>query len=517
MSEPSSQQRPARGIRFLDRLGLGVLSLVQLFLVGIAVVSANYLGFQQYGRLDWSKTSDYSLSPATISLLESRTMRVRPAPVRWVLCFRRTAPFYERVRALAEEYVHRSGGAITLEIVDPLRSPDRTQEVVAGYGLTLVRDLLIMDARQDAGEAAIREDANQIKSLHPNIRLVTGDELATYAVEDGKRKISAFRGEDILTSRLVEAIEGAPKRMAFLADKTRYKPEAEDSPLRGLADRLRMQNIEFKPLAISMVEEIPEDIQGLVIMAPVFDFTEAEMQVIERFWSRPRAALLVVCEPAGVPTRLKAFLRAHGISPRRDRVVMPLKQGGVSTEVPARFAEGLPFLAGLAGQSTTWEGGTASVEVREGAEDLIARKIFPVGMIEAQAGAWGETRFGNGDEVFDETEDHAGPLQIAAACTRGAESDDRFAETTSRMVVMGNADFLSPARETRAENLDFLQSSVQWLMGRDAPLGIGPRALGVYKLPLLGAQVSFINRVNLIFLPAALLLIGGFVWSSRRV
>ena len=35
-------------------------------------------------------------------------------------------------------------------------------------------------------------------------------------------------------------------------------------------------------------------------------------------------------------------------------------------------------------------------------------------------------------------------------------------------------------------------------------------------LPLLQAQVSFINRINLFFIPAAFLLIGTYVWSARR-
>ena len=68
----------------------------------------------------------------------------------------------------------------------------------------------------------------------------------------------------------------------------------------------------------------------------------------------------------------------------------------------------------------------------------------------------------------------------------------------------------------RAENLDFLASSVNWLVGRESLTGISPRSLSTYKLPLLQAQMAFINRCNLIFLPAALLLIGTFVWSSRR-
>lgn len=84
------------------------------------------------------------------------------------------------------------------------------------------------------------------------------------------------------------------------------------------------------------------------------------------------------------------------------------------------------------------------------------------------------------------------------------------------MIVISNTDFLQPPHH-RAENLDFLASSVNWLIGREQLAGIGPRSLDTYKLPLLDAQVSFINRINLFFLPAFLLLIGAFVWSSRRV
>jgi hypothetical protein len=53
-------------------------------------------------------------------------------------------------------------------------------------------------------------------------------------------------------------------------------------------------------------------------------------------------------------------------------------------------------------------------------------------------------------------------------------------------------------------------------VGRETLAGLGPRSLGTYKLPILDAQVSFINRANLFFLPGLFLLIGAFVWSSRR-
>ena len=164
---------------------------------------------------------------------------------------------------------------------------------------------------------------------------------------------------------------------------------------------------------------------------------------------------------------------------------------------------------------TEFGGASSSLEVREGANDLINRRINPVALLEADYGFWGETEFGKGEVSFDEQTDHSAPLYLAAAVTRGAESDDRFAAETSRMIIISNTDFLNPAHH-RAENLDLLSSSANWLVGRESLTGITPRAISTYKLPLLQAQASFINRCNLIFMPLILLIIGGFIWSSRR-
>lgn len=498
----------------MNRWGIGAISVIQTVLLGIVVVAINYLAFHHYGRADLSRSEDYSLSSATKRYLASPAVKDRARPVKWIMAFRRTSPFHERVRALAEEYSRRSRGRIELEVVDPLRSPDRMQEITAAYGLTLVRDLMIIDAREDDAPV-VREDANQVKSLHPNVKLVVAEDLAVYATADGKRKIAGFQGEDVLTARLVEAIEGKPKKMALLADKSRFNQNDESSPRRSLEEKLRFQNIELTELQLAGLKEIPTDISGLVIAAPRYDFSDAEIALLESYWNQPRAAILVLCDPAGVPAKLRAFLRANGITPRQDRVIARGEKG-LTTSASGIFTKGIEFTRDLAGQTTEFGGASASIEVREGAEDLLKRRIYPMGLIEVQPGFWGESKFGQGNEAFDEKEDQKPPFFLAACATRGAESDDRFAADTSRLVVISNTDFLSPAQQ-RAENLDFLASGVNWLVGRESLAGIGPRSLGVYRLPLLDAQVSFINRVNLFYLPALLLVIGAFIWSSRRV
>ena len=83
------------------------------------------------------------------------------------------------------------------------------------------------------------------------------------------------------------------------------------------------------------------------------------------------------------------------------------------------------------------------------------------------------------------------------------------------MVVIANSHFLHPER-AREEQIDFVKNSVNWLIGREELVGVGPRGLRTYKLNLVGPEVSFLNNLILFFLPAGLLVLGGLVWSNRR-
>ena len=513
MSETTSEpnEKPARP---LNRWGLGTMAVLQSCLLAVIVITVNYLAVHHFTRVDLSRTADYTLSSATRRYLASEALASRENPVKWIMAFRRTSPFYERVRALAEEYARLSNGKIKLKIVDPLRSPDRLQEITAAYGLTLVRDMIIIDARTDESPVT-NEDSNKTRTLNPHVKLVVAEDMGVFATAEGKRKLTGFQGEDLLTARLVESIEGHPRKMALLADKSHIDADGGPSPRKSLEDTLRFQNIELDEIHLSGMTDIPEDVAGIVLAAPKYDLTEAELAVLERYWNKPRAAILVMIDAGVAPPKLRAFLRSYGITAHQDRVIAREKKSLV-TAARGMFTKGVKFTRDLAGQTTEFGGASSSLEVREGSDDLHNRRIYPMGLVQVLQGFWGETKFGKGDEAFDEKEDNKPPLFLAACVTRGAESDDRFAADTSRMIVISNTDFLDPKYQL-AENLDFLASSVNWLVGREALAGIGPRSLGTYKLPLLDVQVSFINRVNLFFLPACFVLIGAFVWSSRRV
>ena len=515
MSEKKNRQsRP-------NRFGIGFLSILQIVLLLAIVVFVNYLGSQNYTRADRSRAADYTLSSSSENYLKSDAVTTRTQPVKWIMAFRRSSPFNQRVRALAEEYARVSGGKIELEIIDPIRAPDRTAQFTAAYDLTLVRDLLLIDARPDEDTPIVTETINGTAALNPHITLALAEEMLTYSIDgSGQRRPDSFRAEDLLTARLVEAIEGKPRTFLFLADKSRIDSEGANSPWNNLAATLRYQNIQLTPANLVGLTQIPEEVNGLAIIAPKYDFTEQEIATLEAYWNSPRSALFIMLEPGQCPPKLRTFLRAKGVTPRRDRIISK-DANRLITTARGNFTTGIPFLKDLAGQAAVFEGASSSLGVRENADDLALRKISPTPLIRISNEFWGEADFGKNSgenqagETFDVIRDTAPPVYLAASVTRGAANDDRFAADTSRMVVIANTDFLEPDRQ-RAENIDFLSSSANWLVHRESLTGLSPRTIGTYKLPLLDAQVSFINRLNLVFAPAAFLLIGGLIFSSRR-
>lgn len=515
MSEISAEQSGKSGSasRNPNRWGVGTLSLIQLALLLIILIGINYLSSFHYVRKDLSRDAVYTLSSSTKRYLESPIVKDREKPIKWIMAFRRSSPFYERVKALAEDYARLSGGKVELEILDPLRSPDRAQQVAAAYDISLVRDLMLIDARTDESSVTIQNPLGT-RSLNPNVKIVVADEMVTYSTSQSQRRPTGFKGEDLLTAGLVEAIEGHPRKMLFLSDKSRIDAEGENSPWKSLEDTLRLQNIQLSGIELAGLKDIPEDAEGIALIAPKYDFTEEEIAVLERYWQRPRAALLILLQAGETPAKLRAFLRTNGVTPQRDRVIS--KEGDkIITNARGNYTYGVDFLADLALQTTIFNGATSSLEVREGAEDLLTRKINPFGLIKAAEGYWGETKFAEGNPSFNPAEDTKPPLYLAASITRGEANSDKLANDTSRMVVIANTDFLDPSRQ-RADNIDFLSSSVNWLVGRESLAGIGPRSIGTYLLPILDSQVQFINRANLFFMPAMFLIIGAFIWSSRR-
>lgn len=492
------------------RIRVGFLSLVQCIFVVVIFFAVNFLSSQHHRPFDISDDLGFTLAESTQRYLGSEAITGREDPIRMIVAFRADSPFYERIRPVAEEYVRLSGRKIRLILIDPIRANDQAESIAAEYNLIFNQDLVIIDAR-----TAEERQKSQVKQASPHVHISRLEDMVAYETDaNNQRRVRAFLGEDALRAGLVNAIEGKPRRMWILADKSDLGSDAGKDVWPVLSSNLASQNILPERVALAGKDSIPEEVDSIAIIGARYDLSPEELRLIENYWGRPRASILVTTGASEVPPRLRAFLRSQGVTPRSDRVLSEKKEQ-ITTRVVAHFTEGMELTRDLWEKSTMFEGVTRSLEVREGAEDLLNQRVAPFSLLEADSSYWGETSFPADSVLFDEDEDQPGPLSLAAAVIKGTATDERFANDTGRMIVISNSAFLEADR-ARQTNLDFLASATNWLVGRDDLTGEAPRNLRIYRLPLLPAQVTFINRANLIVIPAALLLIGLMTWAGRR-
>ncbi|MDA7608933.1 GldG family protein [Akkermansiaceae bacterium] len=502
----------------VKKLGLGVRAVLQIVFAILSLVFIYYLAFTYQTRKDLSERSDFTVSEATENLLRSSGVMDREEPIKIIAALRKSSPHYSRLRPVVDEYERLSKGKVKLEYLDPIRDKDRAFEIQNNYGDLLADklfedDIFIIDARKGASANSV--EATEDVTSH--LRYLPASSMVISRTDiNNQRRIVGYQDEDLLSSMLQSAIEGKPRIMYLVEDKSDLEVTAAGSPLQVISEALQKQNIYLLPLKISQVDRIPENAEGLVIVAPEYDFEPKEIEVLESYWRRPSSAIIAYLNPTTRPVNLKAFLRKNGVTPRDDRIIRT-RNGRTENQVLATFTvgAGLGVNGSLEMKSVPFEGRVGSLEVREGAEDLVANRIQAYSLIETAPDFWGETDYKKANPKYDDDSDYSGPLSIGAAVIRGNANSDNTAPNISKMIVLSTSDFLDPARLGN-EQLDFVKNSTYWLLGREELMGIGPRSLQRRKLNLIKDDIKFLSNIVLFFIPVGLFLVAMFVWNIRR-
>ncbi len=511
----------------MRRLGQSVLVTIQIISFVIVIIALNYLSCAKHTRVDLTERKDFTLSDFTSKLLKSDSVQERKSPIRIIAVIRRSSPHYSRMRNLLDEYSRLGGASVELEFVEPVRQIDRTLEIANIYGKPYTEDMIIVDGRAKVEEKDTDADSSTgdqnagttseitKQKLSAHVRSVYVKQLYLEELDQFDNLfISAWQDEDVITSAIIGSIEGNPRKIYFAADKSNLEATEGKPAWQILFNMLWQQNVNLVPIRLSDIQSIPDDAEGFALIAPQYDLEDREIKMLSEYWDRPKSSVLITLDPAVNLKKLRIFLRNYGVSPRNDRII-GVQGKLVQSSVSAVFARGSEITRDLGGKSTIFDGSSSSLEVMENDDQLINKRILPIALIQASAGLWGETRNNLEAPVFNPEEDNQAPLYIAAAILRGQANADDTAALVSKMVIMSNSDFLSE-KNLRPEQADFVKSSVNWMIGRDDLIGIGPRKLHRHKITLLDSHHSFINRLLMIFLPATLILTSLIVWNVRR-
>lgn len=492
MSDPTPVSVSPKAIP--RRWGIGLNVLIQILLVLAVFVGVNRLSYRYHARWDLSPQQSYTLSSVSTNYLSKLSKDVFIANV-----FARDSKVYGDVQALLEEYRLNGRGRIRVRSIDPLRDIERAENLKAETSLPLEQNGVVIRAGNRT--RFIREEEMVIRD--------SGTET--------NRAIKEFRGEDAVTSALINVVEGEKRKFYLVVGKGSRTETALVDAMQALGELGRQQNFELLPLNLAEVNQLPEDADGILLVGLRYDLSEREMAMLKAYWDGKRAGVLALLDPSGETARLNAFLGLHGVLPRGDRVLYAESTGaGARKEfsVQAIFDNESSITIPLAASTLILPGQSQSLEVRYDDEYLKNQNITVHPLIGATDKYWGEKNYLEDLPVVDE-EDTKQPIYIAASVERGSVADERLRVDTCRMVVVGNASMLDK-KSALAVNRDFIAASLNWIANRERLMGITSKLKHSYRIQLNSRQNELIFWITTIAMPGLVLGMGLIVWATRR-
>lgn len=488
--DPSPQTAPAMP----KRLSIGLNVALQICLVFGLFFGVNRISYRYHTRWDLSPQQRFTLSTATLNYLDKLTKDVFIANI-----IPRDAPLFGETQTLLEEYRLNGRGRVKVRSIDPLRDIERAETLKTETGLAL-----------DQGGVVIR--------CGKRVRFITEEELVIREKgTETQRAIKEYRGEDAVTSALINVVDGDERKFYIVVGKGARTEIALLEAMAALGELGRAQNFQLFPINLSEVTAIPQDADGIILAGLRYDLSEREVDLLKNYWARARAGLLVLLDPAGETPRLAAFLALNGVRPRGDRVLYAEStSSGVRKEfsVQAVFDNESTITRHLAASTTTLPGQTESLELRFEDDYLKNQNITVHPLIGATARYWGEKNYLEELPVADE-EDTRRDLFLAASVERGTITDERLRVDSCRMVIVGNAALLD-RQSALAVNRDFVAAGLNWILNREKLIGITPKPRSNYRIQLTQRQNNIIFWSTTFALPCVVLSLGLMVWAGRR-
>lgn len=491
MKELQDSSRRRAGARF------GVS--VQILLACVLLATANYIGYRYYYRGDWSPAQKYRPGELTKSVLKKL-----PSTAKVYVFFSPTtaAPGYEiygDVVNLLKEYQFQAGEKLTVEYIDPMRNLGRARELQAKFQFGPEENLVIveMDGRSkqvSAADMAEYDYLTQISGEPPRLR--------------------AFKGEQELTGALIEVSEPRQRTVYFLQGQGEAVP-GDGSPISLLVEYIEKQGVKTAPLSLAATPAIPEDASAVVIAGARYDLPPETAKILRDYWDK-NGRLLVLLDPDASTPLLKELLVSAGITPRDDRVLRTVKLGfatGILRDVTGKFSTANRVTRRLQGVDAMLPAATCSLALDERKKGVT---LMP--MITAEDPFWGETEYVTDEQKgvhFEADKDTAAPLVVAAMAERGGVADEKLDLSSARMVVAGNSEFVVDGSITEPD-LDFVLSSLNWMLDRGHLARIAPKSVRAFNLNLTDAETGRLALYTLVVIPALAAVAGLAVWWRRR-
>lgn len=467
-----------------SRLHLRAQNIIFVFLLAAATGLLAWFSTQYIWQADWTQGNRNSLSQPSRALLNTLETPVN------VTAFARQNPTLRRqILNLIQRY-QRHYEQFSLTFINPDTQPAKTREL----GINLDGELIIHYAGKSTHVRQLNETAvtNALQQL----------------ARSSKRRILFVTGHG----------ERAPPGTEQVAPGQETQGN-RNFDLGLFGKKLIATGFKLGTINLAKAGSIPANTAVIVIAGPQTDYLPAEVQLLQTYLAEG-GSLLWLAEPGS---------DRHGLAPLADSLGITFLPGlvvdatsklfGVSDPsmilVPRYPDTALthnftlltiyPQVTGLAinNQNSTWD-------------STVFLRTLPR--------AWQETGDLTKAVAFDpETADQEGPLPIGVTLTRNIDhvktsgkKQTTSTQTTQRVIVTGDGDFLTNAYLGNAGNLALGLNMVNWLSHDDVYINIAPHTAPDTRLLLSRPEILLISIFFLVALPITLLAAGLIIWWRRR-
>lgn len=496
-STPSFER--GRRIRFGTSVMLGLISAMVL------AALVNYLAARHLRwRHDFTAGDRFQLSPLTRQLLPLITNQVDIT-----VLLDRDSGLFSHVDGLLKQYALEQP-RLRVTVVDPVSQREAAFNYRIRYKLGA-----------DANDVVIFDD-----KIHPPI-IVSEGELSVYDAdlqklmtgETKEIRRAGFKGELRFTSALNGLVEAAPSRVAFLTghNERHANNAAAVAGYQELAEMIATKNATVATLRLDGTNEVPADLQLLVIAGGTEAYTEAEVGKLEQYLSGG-GRLLWLLDPNAVTRTLgpETSLLAWGIG------VLPRFAGDASStqstlDVLSTSFGSHPITAPLQRSQARLYFPSPRVVGRLPADQMPADAPKVEVLVSTSTNGVTKSDFSGGNIAFRPGLDVKGQeIPLAVAAEKGGVAGVTAGRGNGRVVVIGDVTVFGNQVLRSYGNYQFAELTVSWLLDRSQLLAIGPKAIAEYRLELTPPQTRVLRWLLLGGLPGGVLGLGVLVWSRRR-
>ena len=339
-------------------------------------------------------------------------------------------------------------------------------------------------------------------------------------------RITTLEEQDV-TNAIIKLVEGKAKKAYFVQGHGERDPISQtQTGYTQVAVKLKNDNYDVAKIALAQ-DAMPTDATIVIVAGPQTDYLPSEIDALKSYLAGGGKLILMLdvhAKPDAAPlTNLIALAKDWGVRVGSDLIVDISGAGrafGAGPEIPVAINYPThPITDRMDRVMTAYRLARSAAPIDGGSNGHTAQRI-----VESSPKSWAETDLKSltkGVKYDADKGDIQGPVAIAsavaaAATTAPASADPKAPKVETRVVVIGDADFIGNDMIAFQGNGDLFMNMVNWTAQQENLIAIGPKDPQDRRITLSEAQRQGIFYLAIFVIPGLFLAAGVGTWWKRR-